>query len=375
MPTSLNIALKNNTSSQNVYAHITGQAIANNYAPMFLEADGVTPYYPASPSQTLQPLAVDCAIAIGAPGSTRTVTVPQLSGARIWLCRDTPLTFLLNPGPGIVEPSSTNPSDPNYNLDWGFCEFTLNDAQVFVNVSYVDFVSLSISVQLENTSGVVTSVQAIPPGGLDTVCTKLQQQDAADGAGWGKLVIRNSANTANLRALSPNSGITLFPGLFDGYYQSYVDAVWSKYSTTPLTVDTQYTWGTVTGTVASDNTLTFAGVGSFAQPAAADIFSCSTGPFGNYTSNADEMANIGARLAAAFNRSTLLVDSVQPDDETVAEYYAAPVTNHYSRICHETETDGRGYAFPYDDVGPAGGSDQSGSLFDPNPSLLTVNVG
>lgn len=30
---------------------------------------------------------------------------------------------------------------------------------------------------------------------------------------------------------------------------------------------------------------------------------------------------------------------------------------------------------PYDDVGPSDGADQSGSLFDPNPTLLTVTVG
>ncbi len=67
-------------------------------------------------------------------------------------------------------------------------------------------------------------------------------------------------------------------------------------------------------------------------------------------------------LAAALNRSTLLTDPNQPDGENPATYYTAPVTNHYARIVHAASLDGRGYAFPYDDVAPTGGADQSGSV-------------
>lgn len=37
--------------------------------------------------------------------------------------------------------------------------------------------------------------------------------------------------------------------------------------------------------------------------------------------------------------------------------------------------DGRGYCFPYDDVTPDGGEDQSGFASDPTPSNLLVTVG
>lgn len=118
------IALKNNTGSATAYAYVTGLDSNKGYAYGFLQPDGKTLYYPASPSQPQQPLAVDCAIPLGAPGTTTTVTIPQLAGGRIWFVVGSKLTFLLNPGPGIVEPSVTNTSDPNYNLNWGFCEFT-----------------------------------------------------------------------------------------------------------------------------------------------------------------------------------------------------------------------------------------------------------
>jgi hypothetical protein len=371
-PQTLNIALHNGTTSGNVYAYVTGQAINNNYFLFLLQADGQTPYYPVSPSSNGSPLAVPCDIPLGPPGSTTTITVPQLAGARLWFSVNDKLTFLLNPGPGLVEPSVSNPSDPNFNKTWDFCEFTFNQYQLFANISYVDFVSLPISLSLLNTSGTTQNVTGIPANGLDTICAGLQAQNATDGAGWNQLIVNN--NGTNLRALSPNTGIVMNPSLFSGYYNSYVQKVWAQYTNAPLTVDTQAQWGTVTGTV-TNNLLTFPAVGTFSQPSAADIFSCSTGPFAASSNNTAEMGAITARLAAAFNRSTLLVDSHQPDGEVVSNYYKTTPTNHYSRIVHAANTDGRGYAFPYDDVGPSGGQDQSGSVSDGSPGLWTVSVG
>ena len=51
------------------------------------------------------------------------------------------------------------------------------------------------------------------------------------------------------------------------------------------------------------------------------------------------------------------------------------MTNHYARIVHAAERDGRGYAFPYDDVAPSGGADQSGSVSSGTPAQLAVTVG
>ena len=42
---------------------------------------------------------------------------------------------------------------------------------------------------------------------------------------------------------------------------------------------------------------------------------------------------------------------------------------------HAANVDGIGYAFPYDDVTPDGGPDQSGKVESGNPTLFTVTVG
>jgi hypothetical protein len=372
----LHISLQNTTRSSTLYAHITGRAVDRNDALVMIQADGTTPYYPKSPDTILSPLGMDCAIWLGPPGTSRTVTIPRIAGGRIWMCTDGPLHFMLNPGPAMVEPSATNPSDPNYNLDWGFCEFTFNLEQLYVNVSYVDFVSIPIALTLETDSGTRSTVPGFQPNALDLICNKLREQDSRDGAGWSKLIVRTSNGKANLRALSPNSGIVMQPTLFETYYDPYTAAVRAKYTAQDLTVNTQ-AWGIEFGRVMADGKLSFPKIGTFGWPKARDIFSCSTGPFGGYPDdkNKDVMANIGARIAAAFNRSTLLINNNQPEGEKEATYYRETITNHYSRICHEVSPDGRGYAFPYDDVGPRDGRDLSGSLFDPNPQLLIVSIG
>ena len=208
--------------------------------------------------------------------------------------------------------------------------------------------------------------------GLDTVCAGLQAQQASDHAGWSSLIVPKP-NGGNLRALSPTQGIVLNNNLFSGYFQPYVDQVWSKYKNQPLSIDTQAQWGVVTGQIdSSTNLMTFNGVGTYAQPATSDIFSCSTGPFTN-TSNI-ELGAITARLSAGFDRSTLLINEVQPSGNP-SSYYQNAITNHYARIVHAANLDGLGYAFPYDDVTPNGGQDQSGALHSGNPQLLTVAVG
>ncbi|HET9173457.1 MAG TPA: beta-1,3-glucanase family protein [Actinospica sp.] len=368
-PSTLQIDIQNTTTSNTVYAYVTGQAINNGNALMLLEADGHTVYYPTSPSSTGSALGANCAIPLGAPGSTTSITIPQIAGGRIWFSIGAPITFLLNPGPALVEPSVSNNSDPNINVMWDFCEFTFNSSQIYANISYVDFVSIPVSLALTNSSGTVQTVSGMSSSGLDTVCSNLIAQHAADGAGWDKLVV--TRNGSNLRALSPNNGIVMNSSLFSGYFQPYVDQVWSKYTGSSLTIDTQASYGSVTGTV-SGGALTFAGASGFAQPSAADIFSCSTGPFAD---TSGERGPLVARLSAAFNRTTLLIDTDQPDGESPANYYKNAVTNHYARIVHAANLDGRGYAFPYDDVTPNGGTDQSGFVADPNPTLLTIAVG
>jgi hypothetical protein len=334
--------------------------------------------YPPNPSVAQTAIGVNYSIALGPVGSTTNIVIPYSDGGRIWYSIGSELTFLVNPSPtgaAFVEPSVSNTSDPNYNFQWDFCEFSAGSGGVYVNISYVDFVCIPVALTLTNTSGVVTHVSGLPSDGLDTICSNLIAQNNVDGAGWDQLIIKAS-DGSNLRVLNPTNGIVFNSSLFKNYWTDYVTSCWNNYVSNTLTIDTQSSWGVVTGNTSNDrSSITFSGIGSFTQPSAADIFGQNSGAFAAQATNTAELLNIGARLSTAINRSTLLTDANQPDGESVASYYKNSVTNHYARIVHAANLDNRGYCFPYDDVGGAGEVDQSGFLSDSSPQTLLVTIG
>ncbi|CAO2654001.1 Nn.00g107340.m01.CDS01 [Neocucurbitaria sp. VM-36] len=371
-PGTLQLALQNKSNSSNVYAYITGLALERNNSPIFVQSDGRNIYYPVSPSTIQQPLQADVAIPLGAPGNTVTVNIPKIAGGRIWFSIDAKLTFKLNPGPAVVEPSVTNPSDPNFNINWTFCEFTYNEAQLFANISYVDFVSIPVSLSLTNTQGKTQSVPGMGSDGFEKVVSELRAQAQRDGKPWDRLIYE--FNGRPLRALSPNNLLVGNDNAWGNYWDGYTQAVWNKFRNEDLTINTQAAAGNITGRV-QGNELQLGAAGSFSAPSAKDIFSCSTGPFATGPNQARNA--VIPRLAAAFNRSTLLTTSGNqfPNGGNPSVYYKDATTNHYSRIVHQVQRDGRGYAFPYDDVVPDGGSDVAGTLFDGSPKLFTIAVG
>jgi hypothetical protein len=75
MPDSLQIALKNDSDSSNLHAYITGIAIQQGGQRCILKANGHDLYFPQNPPAIGSPLAEDCAIPLGNPGNTTTVTV------------------------------------------------------------------------------------------------------------------------------------------------------------------------------------------------------------------------------------------------------------------------------------------------------------
>lgn len=367
------ISIVNQTLSPQVYCYIVGLSPAYNGQLAFISADGKTPYLPPNPVNTVTPLQQDCGILLGAPGESRTVYTPLLDSARIYFAVNSKLFFFTNPGqngPSCVQPSPTNQSDPNYNSLWSFAEFTLNTDVLYMNISLVDFVAMPISATLKTATGRIDHVSGMPLNGVKNMIKDLQVQARKDGQPWDKLVQR-AADGRFLRILSPQQATVLNSSLFATYFDPYTELVWQRYAAQPLTVDTQAAWGVIKGTV-SGSLWNINGV-CFQKPTTQDIFSCSSGPFA--TDNNAQRNCIIPRLAAAFNRSTLLRNNVTPDDQGPANFYQDPITNHYSRIVHEQHLDGRGYAFPYDDVVASGGSDQSGSVYDGQPQALTIRVG
>ncbi|MEV4053614.1 beta-1,3-glucanase family protein [Amycolatopsis sp. NPDC049688] len=362
----LPLTLKNNSGSGTVYAYISGADTSGR--PGFVTADGRFQALP-NPSSPVTPIP-DYAIPLTGSGAQRTVTLTDyLIGGRVWFSVDRKIQFFVNPGPGLVQPGFTS-SDPNWQTNWTFCEFTYNSANLYANISYVDMVALPVSMATTGAAG-AQSVSPLPNGALGSIADGLRAQHNADGAPWDRLVVTDGSGQV-VRVLAPGHS----PVDFGGYWTNYLNAVWDHYRSTPLTINGQGGIGSYTGTVSGD-AIVFAGLNTngvpFTKPSAADIFGCASGPL--YNSGSDARGAVAARLAAALNRSSLLVagGNNQPDGVPPSQYYRDATTNHYARLVHQYAS--IGYAFPYDDVGPTGAQPVDGHLQDPAPTSWTVSLG
>lgn len=368
MPDSLKIALKNDSDLSSIHAYVTGIAIQQSGKRCLLKANGKDLYFPENPSSIGSHLQEDCAIPLGHPGNTTNITIPQIAGGRIWIAEGK-LTFLLNPGPALVEPSVLNPSDPNAGVNFGFCEFTLNNDQLYANISYVDFVPrIPIAITLQRASGEAEHVAGMAPDGLDKLAQDLHAQAEKDHRPWDKLIVHQDGR--NLRILNATHGNAVGAN-FDGYFEEHIDEVWHKYgSGKRMRINTQAGPGVVEGQVNKKGELIIGGE-AFQKPNTADVLGCNSGPF---TTGPSATRNaIIPRLAAAFVRSSLLESEDQPSDPKT--FYQREPTNHYARLVHVHNLDGKGYAFAYDDVQPDGGEDQSGKVNAGDPAFFTVTVG
>ena len=368
MPNSLQIALKNDSDLSNIHAYVTGIAIQQGGQRCILQSNGHDLYFPREPPSIGSPLQQDCAIPLGQPGNTVHITIPQIAGGRIWIAEGK-LTFLLNPGgPALVEPSVLNPSDPNVDINFGFCEFTLNADQLYANISYVDFVPrIPLAITLQRASGDVEHVAGMPPDGLDNLARDLHAQSQKDGRPWDRLIVNRHGR--NLRILNATHGNAVGAN-FSGYFEPHIDEVWHHYSTRKMRVNTQASPGILSGQVNKAGELVI-GDEAFTKPTTADVLGCNSGPF---TTGPSPTRNaIIPRLAAAFVRSSLLDSADQPSHPST--FYARDPTNHYARLVHVHNLDGKGYAFAYDDVQLDGGEDQSGKVNAGDPEVFTVTVG
>ncbi|WP_405868255.1 glycoside hydrolase family 64 protein [Streptomyces sp. NBC_01515] len=289
--------------------------------------------------------APDASIAGPAAGQSSTIRIPKFSG-RIYFSYGQKLVFKLTTG-GLVQPAVQNPTDPNRNILFNWSEYTLNDSGLWINSTQVDMFSAPYAVGVQRSDGSTASTGHLKSGGYTGFFNALRGQPG----GWANLIQTRSDGTV-LRALSPTYGIET-GALPSTVMDDYINRVWSKYSSSTLTVtpfadqpNTKY-YGRVSGNVMNFTNSSGAVVTTFQKPDAASIFGCY-----KYLDAPNDLVRgpISRTLCAGFNRSTLLVNPNQPDT-TTANFYVDTVTNQYARKIHAQMADGKAYAFAFDDVG------------------------
>ncbi|KAJ5625468.1 hypothetical protein N7510_001777 [Penicillium lagena] len=373
----LSVSVYNNFQSDSVNIYVTGLDSTGSIVCLTPSGSWYTPI--GNGSLTVpQIITEEIAIPIGDYGTTTSFFLPSyVSAGRIWVA-DGDLTFYISLNStgflSLVEPSAVNPDDPSASVNWGIVELTTNSGGITVNLSYVDFVGLPLGIEVQGSNGTQTAL-GVPADAVSSICSALSAQASSDGQPWDELCMTDSSGNL-LRVMAPYDYISQNSDAFASYWTRYVSQVWAKYETTPLTIDTQAAPGLVNCT-ASNSTLACVGDNrAYAQPTAGDIFGCNTGPFAiEPTDNAVHRAVV-PRLCAAFDRSTFFLKggNIQPSLDS-SYYYTTSPTNYYSKIVHQHEVDGKGYAFAYDDITPDDAPNASGLLSDSNPSLLSITIG
>ncbi|MEV8506248.1 glycoside hydrolase family 64 protein [Actinoplanes sp. NPDC051475] len=289
--------------------------------------------------------APDASIAGPADGQSITIRMPKFSG-RVYFSYGQKIVFKLTTG-GLVQPAVQNPTDPNVNILFNWSEYTLNNDGLWINSTQVDMFSAPYAVGVKLPNGTTKSTGHLKPGGYNGFFNALRGQPG----GWANLIRTRSDGTI-IRALAPGHGIEA-GALPAGVMNDYVNRVWSRYSTSTLTVtpfadqpNTKY-YGRVSGNVMNFTNGSGQIVTSFQKPDSDSIFGC----YKLLDAPNDLVRGpISRTLCAGFNRSTLLTSANQPYNVPSA-FYQDAVTNHYARKIHAQMADGKAYAFAFDDVG------------------------
>ncbi|RBR18967.1 uncharacterized protein FIESC28_05789 [Fusarium coffeatum] len=370
------VKLVNNFGHGNVKAYISGLDPNGNV--FFVGSDGTSIYPDAKSSRSPVEISQEIAIPLRSGNEPLSIKIPSyIRSGRVYFSIGDLKFFVVDMGKGssIIQPSVTNQRDPNANTNWGFIELTYIDELLYANISYVDFVGIVLGMMLVTKDGNSQTTAGLETDAVTKICKDLSKQSKLDGHRWTSLCVIN-ADRNPIRVLSPGNYHDINPEMYDKYWDSYVADVWRKYAAQDLIIDTQSEAGVVKCRVVGGKLVCNGSEQRFDKPTAKDIWGCNSGPFAASQHSTPIHIAVIPRLCAAFVRSTLLVEggNIQPSLGQES-YYTTDTTNHYSRIVHSYEIDGRGYTFAYDDVNPDGTEDSSGVLSSNNVQALVIHVG
>lgn len=261
------------------------------------------------------------------------------------------------------------------DLSWGFVEMSYTtELGMTVNLSFVDFVGLAVAMQLSTGNGTTWTLRGTDTSAVRRICAALVRQAARERQPWHALC-QYDGQGQPIRVHSPGKYISLHPSTFSDYYADYVDAVWRQFANRTLIVRAPEPLGDIPCSTRSGKMECAGASRSFPKPTAREIFGCE-GVFGTQVGDNAQTRAVTARLCAALHRTTLLlVGGERQPQLPVSQYYPYGPTNRYSQLVHGAELDGRGYAFPYDDVRSDDSSDVSGTMQSDDPQVWKVYIG
>jgi hypothetical protein len=286
-------------------------------------------------------------VAINGPGNggSTTINFPRGFSGRAYFSLGAKLKFFLTPD-GLVQPAPWAGGDANRNILFDWSEFTYNDAGLWLNSSQVDMFAVPHAVTVTGANGATKRTGDVVNNGRNAIIDGIRSQ-----SGWANTVYTRSDGTV-LRVLAP--GKAAGAGLLSAnYLDSYIASAWNAYTTKTLTVvpfgdqpNTKF-FGRTSGNVMNFTNTAGQQVASFNRPSSASVWGCD----GDLPAPNDLVVGpISRTLCAALNRGTLGTIDTQPS-LNAGDFYRNNPTNQYARVIHANMSDGKAYAFAFDDVG------------------------
>ena len=306
--------------------------------------------------------------------------LPPLNGGRIYVSLGAPMYITIEAGNplGYAGPNPLNTSDPNSNTHYDWYEFDwggTSDA-IFINTTQVDDFGLPMTLDVWGSNETFHQQTGITESIAQIDQEFVAQTPAAFQAGQGGV-----AAVSPLRIWAP-AHMTFGAGGANGnYLDSYVDAVWAEYATTPLNVfldnnSHEYT-GTTSGTTFNFTEINL-GNGAYAgpqtytvnKPSTQDLLLCAGTMAYAASSLTGQEAGVTlaleAQFCAAFNRHVM---DTYADWTIVSDFYQAAPANYYAAFWHAHSIAGLSYGFAYDDV-----NSQSSSIVGASPEHMAFGI-
>ncbi|HEY1199936.1 MAG TPA: beta-1,3-glucanase family protein [Niastella sp.] len=300
----------------------------------------------------------------------KTINIPGIAGCRVLISFNSQLYlyfFGASGAPsGYAAPNLANPTDPNQGIRYEMIELTNAANGLWANTTRVDSYQYPMGLEVWGNNSFYKKV-----GELKTHSQILAQ--------W-----QSQAPAAFAGCYDATNGIIKFPsktsafqsgGAQASYLSSYIDAIWSKYTSGNLIFNAgdAGTWsGRVSGNIFTFTRTSDGAVGVISnKPTQLEAMEGS----GVMASGGQWDKVVQAQVCAAINRHAIdltLATGVTQDFATDSKYYVTAPYNWYCKFWHQPDIslNSLTYSFCYDDV-----FDKSSTINASSPIRATVTIG
>ncbi|TCS35194.1 beta-1,3-glucanase family protein [Reinekea marinisedimentorum] len=329
----------------------------------------------------------------------QTIPMPQLSSVRMYIAFGSTLYIRYDSESdtgGYVAPTLNNEGDANYGIRFEMVELTYNDYGLWTNTTRVDSYQYPMGIEVWGGDGFYKRVGEILTH--DDIVNAWQAMTQAETQFTNLYLVDDEYDYDIIVNPSHHEDFSSSGGQYEDYFDAYVDAVWSRYSTENLCLSigeagkwvgrvnssdqfvfTEYTDDyTDENSGCSDVTLSTDAMIS-AKPGTYEIMSASgvLAEDVSETSDTDNDKNIQKHFSAAFNRGAIDLDAdedawISWDDSSTYFDNAYYGHNQYVEFWHSEDIsfEGETYAFAYDDV-----FDYSSTIHTTSPEQVLVTIG